>query len=148
MSRELCLTMEALEELYMARRAQGWSVQVYDYTTNTWREGEDAFREAGTYERAVLKGPGTPPVRVRVLPTGGGDLSMDAVSAREMGTWRALGVDLRGRHLELIASLLGDHGERVTIGELVALLRTSDDPLAGEVLKALSPLVPMEGGGP
>ena len=147
MTGELSLTMEALEELYLARRAKGWSVQVYDYTSNTWREGKEAFRVPGTYERAVLQGPGTGPIRVRVLPTGGGGLSMDPASAREVGTWRALGVELRGRHLVLLASLLEGHTGPVTVEELVALLRISEDPLAGDVLDALAPLVPSGGGG-
>ncbi len=146
MSGELRLTMEALHELYLARRERGWSIQVYDYTSNTWREGDDAFCEAGTYERAVLRGPGMSPVRVRVVPTGAGDLSMDVASAREMGTWRALGIELKGRHLLLIASLLEGHGGQVTVEELVVLLRGSSDPLAGEVLAALYPLLPPGGG--
>jgi hypothetical protein len=112
--------MEALEELYLTRRTRGWSLQVYDYTSNVWRDGEEAFREAGTYEKAVLKGPGTRPIRIRVVPTGGGEISMDAASAREMGTWRALGIELKGRHLQLIDSLL----------------------------EALSALLPLGGGGP
>ncbi|NIP34665.1 MAG: hypothetical protein GWN18_06955 [Thermoplasmata archaeon] len=148
MTGELSLTMEALEELYLARREMGWSVQVYDYTSNSWREGEEAFRAPGTYERAVLQGPGTRPVRVRVLPSGGGGLSMDPASAAEVGTWRALGVELRGRHLELIGSLLEGRSEKVTVEELTALLRASDDPRAGEVLAALSTLLPQGGGGP
>ena len=143
---EMWLTMEALHELYLTRRDRGWSVQVYDYTSNTWREGEEAFRESGTYERAVLRGPGTSPVRVRLVPTGGGDLSMDAASAGEMGTWRALGVERRGRHLQLIASLLEGHGGQVTLEELAVLLSGSSDPLAEEVLDALSPLLPPGGG--
>jgi hypothetical protein len=140
--------MEALEELYLTRRTRGWSLQVYDYTSNVWRDGEEAFREAGTYEKAVLKGPGTRPIRIRVVPTGGGEISMDAASAREMGTWRALGIELKGRHLQLIDSLLEAHEGAVTVEELVTLLRDSRDSLADEVLEALSALLPLGGGGP
>lgn len=147
MTGELSLTLEALEELYLARREKGWSVQVYDYTSNSWREGDEAFRVPGTYERAVLQGPGTRPVRVRVLPSGGGGLSMDPASAGEVGTWRALGVELRGRHLELIVSLLEGRTEKVTLQELAGMLRARDDPLAREVLEAISTLLPPGGGG-
>ena len=147
MSGELSLTMEALEELYVARRERGWEVMVYDYTSNTWREGDEAFRTPGTYERAVLHGPGSRPVRVRILPTGGGGLALDAASAGEMGVWRALGIDLKGRHLELIGSLVEGREGEVTVEELAALLRASGDPRATEVLDALSPLVPSGGGG-
>lgn len=147
MSEELSLTMEALRELYLARKSRGWDLRVYDYTSNTWLQGEEAFVTPGTYERAVLTGPGTRPIRVRVLPTGGGDLALDATSVGEMGVWRALGVDLRGRHLDLLATLLEDRPEKVTLEELVALLRGSGDPLAVEVLEALAPLVPPGGEG-
>jgi hypothetical protein len=145
-SGELSLTMEALEELYLARRARGWEVMVYDYTSNSWRDNEEAFHTPGTYERAVLRAPGSRPVRVRILPTGGGGLSVDAASAGGMGVWRALGLDLKGRHLELLGSLLEGREGEVTMEELVALLRASGDPRADEVLEALSLLVPSGGG--
>jgi hypothetical protein len=138
--------MEALEELYLARRDRGWEVMVYDYTSNIWRENDEAFRTPGTYERAVLRGPGPRPIRVRILPTGGRDLSVDAGSATEMAVWRALGVDLKGRHLELIGSLLEGREGEVTLEDLAALLGTSGDSRAGEVLEALSHLVPSGGG--
>jgi len=138
--------MEALQALYLARRARGWDLQVYDYTSNTWREGDEAFATPGTYERAVLKGPGMRPIRVSVLPAAGGGLSLDASSVREMGVWRALGIDLKGRHLDLLGSLVEGHTGQVTLEELMDLLRASDDPLASEVLVALAPLVPTGGG--
>lgn len=147
MSGELSLTIEALEELYLARRDLGWEVMVYDYTSNTWRENEEAFRTPGTYERAVLRGPTSRPVRVRILPTGGGNLSVDAASAAEKGVWRALGLDLKGRHLELLGSLLEGREGEVTLEDLVALLGACGDPRADEVLEALSRLVPSGGGG-
>ena len=135
------LAMEALQELHRERRDKGWTVQVYDYTANSWFEGEEAFERPGTYERAVLRCPGKTPVRVRVLPSGGGGLSLDVGSAMGLGTWRALGIELRGRHLDLIGTLLGDRTGQVTIDELAGLLAASDDDLAAEVLEALSPLV-------
>jgi hypothetical protein len=140
--------MEALEELYLARRDRGWEVMVYDYSSNAWRENEEAFRRPGTYERAVLRGPDSRPVRVRIVPAGGKGLSVDAASAGEMGVWRALGVELKGRHLDLVASLLEGREGDVTLEEMVELLRGSDDPRADEVLVALSALVPTGGGGP
>jgi hypothetical protein len=145
-SEELSLTMKALRELYRARRAMGWGLQVYDYTSNTWREGDEAFTTPGTYERAVLTGPGMRPIRVRVLPTAVGGLSLDAGCVREMGVWRALGIDLKGRHLDLVGSLVEGHSGHVSVEELVELLMASDDPLAREVLVALAPLVPSGGG--
>lgn len=147
MSEELCLTMEALEELYLARKARGWDLRVYDYTSNTWRRGDEAFETPGTYERAVLTGPGLRPVRVRVLPRGGGGLLLDATSAGEIAVWRMLGIPLQGRHLDLISSLLEDSPEKVSLEELADLLRASEDPLAKEVLEALGRLLPSEGGG-
>ncbi|UCC93147.1 MAG: hypothetical protein JSW25_00265 [Thermoplasmata archaeon] len=148
MSEELSLTMEALEELYLARRARGWDLRVYDYSSNTWLEGSEAFSTPGTYERAVLTGPGRRPVRVRVLPAGGDMLQLDAASVRDMGIWRALGVQLQGRHLELLAGLLEGREDRVSLEELAALLRSSDDPLAGQVLEVIAPLLRDGGGGP
>jgi hypothetical protein len=145
-SEELSLTMDALEELYRARRARGWDLRVYDYTANTWRDGEDAFRVPGTYERAVLTGPGTRPIRVRLVPSGGELLLLDATSARDMGVWRALGVQLLGRHLDLLGELLADRTDRVSVEEIAALLRASDDPLAPRVLEALAPLLGRGGG--
>jgi hypothetical protein len=133
--------MEALEELYRARRARGWDLRVYDYTANTWREGDEAFQMPGTYERAVLTGPGTRPIRVRVVPSGGDMLQLDAGSAREMSVWRALGVRLHGRHLDLLGQLLEDRTERVSLEELAVLLRESEDPLASQVLEAIGPLL-------
>jgi hypothetical protein len=119
---------------------------VYDYTSNSWWENEEAFRRPGTYERAVLRGPDSRPVRVRILPSGGGGLSVDAASAGEMGVWRALGIELKGRHLDLVATLLEGRDGEITLEELVTLLRASDDPRSGEVLEALSTLVPLGGG--
>lgn len=148
MSHELSLTMEALEELYHAQRARGWDLRVYDYTSNTWREAEEAFTTLGTYERAVLTGPGTRPIRVRVLPRGGGGLLLEAASAREMSVWRALGIPLQGRHLELVSSLLKDRPGQVSLEELADLLKASDDPIASEVLEVLVPLLPSGGGRP
>ena len=138
--------MDALQDLYLARRARGWDLRVYDYTSNTWREGDEAFTVPGTYERAVLTGPGMRPIRVRVLPTTGGGLSLDVTSVKEMGVWRALGIDLLGRHLDLMGSLVEGQTGQVTVEELVDLLSACDDPLAPEVLDALAPLVPSEGG--
>jgi hypothetical protein len=141
-SEELSLTMEALEDLYRARAVKGWDVRVYDYTSNTWKEAEEAFSTPGTYERAVLTGPGTRPIRVRVLPRGASGLKLEATSAMEMAVWRTLGIGLQGRHLDLISRLLVDHDGPVTIEELAGLLVGSEDPLAKEVLHALAPLLP------
>jgi hypothetical protein len=135
------MTMDALEELYRARLARGWELSVYDYTANTWRDGEDAFRVSGTYERAVLTGPGARPIRVRVVPKGGSILQLDAGTAREMGVWRALGVRLLGRHVDLLGELLDDRPGQVSLEELAQLLRTSDDPLAAEILEAMAPIL-------
>lgn len=148
MSEELSLTMDALQELYLARRARGWDLRVYDYTSNKWREGTEAFTVPGTYERAVLTGPGMRPIRVRLLPTAGSGLSLDVTSIKEMGVWRALGIDLQGRHLDLMWSLVEGLTGHVTVKELVILLKACDDPLVPEVLEALAPLVPSEGGLP
>ncbi len=148
MSHELSLTMEALEELYHARRGMGWDLRVYDYTSNTWREAEEAFTTPGTYERAVLTGPDARPIRVRVLPRGGRGLLLEATSAREMSVWRALGIPLQGRHLELVSSLLEDRPGQVSLEELADLLKASDDPIASEVLEVLGPLLPSGGGRP
>jgi len=147
-SEELTMTLEALEELYMARRDRGWSVRVYDYGSNTWREGGEAFRTSGTYERAVLTGPGTSPVRVRLMPRGRGMLLLDAASAKDVGVWRALGVDLKGRHLEVIGELLEGHEGSLPVEELARMLASTDDPVAREALEALAPLLPRGGGGP
>lgn len=141
------MTLGALEDLYRARKARGWTLRVYDYGSNTWREGEEAFRTPGTYERAVLTGPGTTPVRVRVLPPEGGVLQLDASSALDLGVWRALGVDLKGRHLEVIGELLEGWEGPLPVEELARLLGSSQDPVAMEALEALASLLPRGGGG-
>jgi len=147
-SHELSLTMEALEDIYRSRRARGWDLRVYDYASNTWREAEEAFATPGTYERAVFTGPGTRPIRVRVLPRGGGGILLDATSAREMAVWQTLGIPFQGRHLQLISSVLEDRPGQVSLEEFADLLKASDDPLASEVLEALGPLLPSGGSRP
>ena len=79
----------------------------------------------------------------RAAPADGRDFGGDP--AGKLGA-RALGVELQGRHLLLLASLLEGRGGQVTLDELAILLRNSSDPLVGEVLAALSPLLPPGGG--
>ena len=79
---------------------------VYDYASNRWVDAEEAFSRSGTYELAVLSGPGGERVRVRVMPPGPAGLSIDARSAGDLAVWRAIGVDLAARHLQLLRDLL------------------------------------------
>lgn len=141
-SEELNLTMGALESLYRSRKAGGWELKVYDYSSNTWRDAEEAFVTPGTYERAVLTGPGMRPVRVRVLPPGARGLHMDPSSAREVAVWRALGLDLRARHMDAIAKVLKDRKDPISLEEVADLLEGRNDDAAreahDEILRFLS----------
>ena len=148
MSEELYMTLEGLEVFYSAQMEEGWDLKVYDYTSNTWREAADAFRRAGTYENAVMTRAGSKPIRIRLLPSGKGGLMIDVASVGDKALWRSLGVQLGGRHLGLLVRMLEDHSGEIMMEELVALLRTCDDPLASEVIDALGYLVPSEGDGP
>jgi hypothetical protein len=141
-SEELNLTMEALEDLYHSRKAMGWDLTVYDYSSNSWRDAEEAFGTPGTYERAVLTRPGTRPVRVRVLPPGTGGLRVDPSSAHEVAMWRALGLDLRPRHMDAIAEVLEGRRDPVSLEEVADLLEGGSDDAArearDEILRLLS----------
>jgi len=142
------MTFAELEVFYSAQMEKGWDLKVYDYTSNTWREAADAFRRAGTYEQAVMTRTGSKPVRIRLLPIGRGGLMIDVASVGDKALWGSLGVQLGGRHLGLLVRMMEDHSGEILLEELVALLRTGDDPLASEVIDALGHLVPSEGDGP
>lgn len=131
-SEELNLTMEALEDLYRSRKAVGWDLKVYEYSSNSWLDAEEAFGTPGAYERAVLTGPGMRPVRVRILPPGAGGLHMDPSSAREVAMWRALGLDLRPRHMDAIAEVLEGRKDPVSLEEVADLLEGRGDDAARE----------------
>ncbi len=141
-SEELNLTMEALEGLYRSRKATGWDLKVYDYSTNTWRDAEEAFVTPGIYERAVLTGPGMQPVRVRVLPPGKGGLHIDPSSVREIATWRTVGIDLRPRYMDAIAKVLEGRKDPISLEEIADLLEGGSDEAAqgarDEILRFLS----------
>ncbi len=141
-SEELNLTMEALEDLYRSRKAMGWDLKVYEYSSNSWRDAEEAFGTPGVYERAVLTGPGMRPVRVCILPPGAGGLHMDPSSAREVAVWRALGLDLRPRHMDAIAEVLERRKDPVSLEEVAYLLEEGGDEAArearAEILRFLS----------
>ena len=131
-SEQLNLTMGALEDLYRSRKAKGWDLKVYDYSSNSWRDAEEAFVTPGVYELAVLTGPGTQPVRVRVIPPGTGGLYLDPSSAREVAMWRALGLDLRPRHMDAIAEVLEGRRDPVSLEEVADLLEGGADDAARE----------------
>jgi hypothetical protein len=142
---ELRLTLDALKGLWEARRKGGWDLRVYDYTSNSWMGAEEAFSRPGTYERAVLTAPGGRPVRVTVLPPGGGGLSVDPASATTVGLWRSLGVSMRASQLELIGRLLAGRTEPINLEDLGALLEGSGEAGAIEARKALDPLLGVTG---
>lgn len=142
MAEELRLTLEGLERLWEARSGHGWSLQVYDYGANRWLEGDAAFSRPGTYEQAVLTGPVGQRVRVRLLPPGSGGLAVDPASAGEVAVWRAMGADLRARHLEVVRGLLEGREGPVPLGELAAMLEADGSEVAREVLAAISGLLP------
>lgn len=146
-SEELNLTMKALERLYRSRKAEGWDLKVYDYSSNTWREAEEAFVIPGIYERAVLTGPGMQPVRVRVLPPGKGGLHMDPSSAREVALWRGLGLDLRARHMDAIAKVLKDRKDPISLEEVADLLEGRIDASAREARDEIIRFLSIEGAG-
>ena len=141
-SEELSLTMKAFEDLYHSRKEIGWKLTVYDYSSNSWRDAEEAFSTPGIYERAVLIGPGMRPVRICVLPPGTGGLHVDPSSAREVAMWRALGLDLRPRQMDAIAEVLEARKDPVSLLEVANLLEgESGDAARGardEILRLLS----------
>ena len=147
MSEELNLTMVALEALYNSRKDLGWNLSVYDYSSNSWRDAEEAFATPGVYERAVLIGPGMRPVRVRMLPPGTGGLYLDPSSAREVAMWRALGLDLRPRHMDAIAEVLEARGDPVSLVEVANLLEGESGDAAREALDEIHKLLSSEGVG-
>lgn len=148
MSEELDLTMEALEDLYRSPRLSGWDLKVYDYSSNTWRDAEEAFSVPGTYERAVLTRPGTRPVRVRVMPPHAGGLSVDPGSAGEMAVWRTLGLDLRSRHLVAIGDVLDGRNGPVPLEEICELLDSEEGDDAREARAAILDLLATGRGSP
>jgi hypothetical protein len=145
---ELRLTLDALEELYSARRAGGWELRVYDYSTNAWKGPEKAFSTPGTYEMAILTPPDGRPVKVRVLPPGATGLSVDAASIGELGVWRALGVDLKGRHVEAVVEALEGREGPVPLQEIATLLEGVEGDAASEARKAILATFGDGGGGP
>jgi hypothetical protein len=147
-SEELDLTMRALEELYRSRGAEGWDLRVYDYTSNSWRDADEAFSTPGTYERAVLARSGQRPIRIRVLPPGPEALRVDPRSAGELAVWRALGLDLRGHHLEAIRRVLVGRRDPVPVQEVGRLLRADGGRDAMEAWGAISGLLSGGDGAP
>jgi hypothetical protein len=147
-SEELNLTMEALEGLYRSRKATGWELKVYDYSSNTWRDAEEAFVTPGTYERAVLTGPGMQPVRVRVLPPGKGGLHFDPSSTREVAVWRALGLNLRPRHMDAIAGVLEGRKGPISLEEVVDMLEGRTDEAAREAREEIIRFLSTGGADP
>ncbi len=127
---ELEVTLEALEALYRARRGQGWSLTVYDYPENRWYDGEVAFEREGTYEQAVLIDPRGRRVRVRLSPSGGWGIRLDAASAGEMAVWRAMGMEPRGPALALLRDALQGRTGPVDLEELDSIIAAA--PLGGE----------------
>ena len=118
---------------------------MYDYTSNSWLDASEAFSRPGTYERALLTGPGGVRVRVRIMPRGHGGLSIDAESAGDVSVWRALGVHLAVRHLTLVVEVLAGREGPVALEEVATLLTEIDGVVAREVLEALGPLLPGAG---
>jgi len=146
-SEELNLTMEALEGLYRSRKTTGWDLKVYDYSTNTWRDAEEAFVTPGIYERAVLTGPGTQPVRVRVLPPGKGGLHIDPSSTPEVSVWRALGLNLRPRHMDAIAVVLKGRSDPISLEEIADLLEERNDDASREARDEIRRFLSTGGAG-
>lgn len=148
MGEALSLTLVALEEMYMSRRAKGWDLRVYDYASNTWRNGEVAFSTPGTYERAVLTPPGGRPMQVRVLPPSTIGLYVDAGSAGQVAVWRALGVDLQGRHAEAVAEALEGRSGPVSLADVSEALEGLDGDAAREARKVIRNALGQGGAGP
>ena len=148
MGEALCLTLEDLEGMYASRRSLGWDLRVYDYASNTWRTGEEAFSTPGTYERAVLTPPGGRPIQVRVLPPSATGLHVDAASAGQLAVWRALGVALQGRHVEALAEALEGRNGPVPLTEVASALEGLDSDAAREALEAIRDALGAGGGGP
>lgn len=119
---------------------------MYDYTSNSWLDASEAFSRPGTYEKALLTGPGGARVRVRITPRAAGGLSIDAGSTGDVSVWRALGVNLAVRHLALLKEVLVGREGPVTLEEVAKLLAALDGETARETLEALGPLLP--GAGP
>ncbi len=81
-------------------------------------------------------------MRICVLPPGTGSLHVDPSSAREVAMWRALGLDLRPRHMDAIAEVLEARRDPVSLEEVSNLLEEeSGDAARGardEILRLLS----------
>ena len=128
---ELVLTLDALRDLWESRGGDGLELLVYDYALNEWRDGAEAFDHPGTYERAVLRAGGRPPVRVLIVPRGTTGLSVDASSVGQVGLWRTMGVDLMGRHTELLSRLVEGRVGSLPVAELVEML-SGEEASGGE----------------
>ncbi len=67
---------------------------------------------------------------------------MDPSSAREVAVWRALGLDLRARHMDAIAKVLKDRKDPISLEEVADLLEGRNDNAAreahDEILRFLS----------